>query len=81
MALQKYSGCLKIKIVGMAGILDSSRFIYFLSQELKVPVQKIKSFVLGGHGDSMVAMLGSTELNGKKLNELIKEGKIIKRKT
>ena len=49
----------KNKIVGMAGILDSSRFIYFLSQELKVPVKKIKSFVLGGHGDSMVAMLGS----------------------
>ena len=56
----------------MAGILDSSRFIYFLSQELKVPVNKIKSFVLGGHGDSMVAMLGSTEVNGKKLMNLLK---------
>ena len=64
----------------MAGILDSSRFIYFLSQELKVPVQKIKSFVLGGHGDSMVAMLGSTEVNGKKIDELVKEGKIKKEK-
>ena len=64
----------------MAGILDSSRFIYFLSQELKVPVKKIKSFVLGGHGDSMVAMLGSTEIDGKKINELIKEGKISKEK-
>ena len=42
MALQKYSGFPKNKIVGMAGILDSSRFIYFLSQELKLPVQKIK---------------------------------------
>ena len=67
MALQKYSGLPKNKVVGMAGILDSSRFIYFLSQELNVPVQKIKSFVLGGHGDSMVAMLGSTEIDGKKL--------------
>ena len=66
MALQKYSGLPKNKVVGMAGILDSSRFIYFLSQELKVPVQKIKSFVLGGHGDSMVAMLNSTEVEGKK---------------
>ena len=47
-ALQKYSGLPKNKVVGMAGILDSSRFIYFLSQELDVPVQKIKSFVLGG---------------------------------
>ena len=78
MALQKYSGLPKNKIVGTAGILDSSRFIYFLSQELKVPVQKIKSFVLGGHGDSMVAMLGSTEIDGKKINDLVKEGKISK---
>jgi malate dehydrogenase len=80
MALQKYSNLPKNKIVGMAGILDSSRFIYFLSQELKVPVQRIKSFVLGGHGDSMVAMLGLTEVDGKKINELVKEGKIKKEK-
>ena len=78
MALQKYSGLPKNKVVGMAGILDSSRFIYFLSEELKVPVQKIKSFVLGGHGDSMVAMIGSTEVEGKKISDLIKEGKITK---
>jgi len=76
MALQKYSGLPKSKIVGMAGILDSSRFIYFLSQELKVPVQKIKSFVLGGHGDSMVTMLGSTFVEGRKIDELVKEGKL-----
>ena len=80
MALQRYSGLPKNKIVGMAGILDSSRFIYFLSQELKVPVKKIKSFVLGGHGDSMVAMLGATEVEGKKINDLVKEGKISKEK-
>ena len=78
MALQKYSGLPKNKVVGMAGILDSSRFIYFLSQEFRVPVQKIKSFVLGGHGDSMVAMLESTEVEGKKITDLIKEGKISK---
>jgi len=76
MALQKYSGMPKNKIVGMAGILDSSRFIYFLSQELNVPVQKIKSFVLGGHGDSMVAMLDFTEIDGKKINDLVKTGVI-----
>ena len=64
----------------MAGILDSSRFIYFLSEELNLPVQKIESFVLGGHGDSMVAMLGSTKINGKKIHDLIKEGKITKEK-
>jgi malate dehydrogenase len=80
MALQKYSGLPKNKVIGMAGILDSSRFIYFLSQELNVPVNKIKSFVLGGHGDSMVAMLGSTEVEGKKINDLVKEGKISKEK-
>ena len=80
MALQKYSGLPKNKVVGMAGILDSSRFIYFLSQELKVPVDKIKSFVLGGHGDTMVAMLGSTEVEGKKISDLLKEGKISQEK-
>ena len=80
MALQKYSGLPKNKVVGMAGILDSSRFIYFLSRELKVPVQKIKSFVLGGHGDSMVAMLGSTEVDGKKIQEMVKQGKISREK-
>ena len=47
-----------------------------MSQELKVPVNKIKSFVLGGHGDSMVAMLESTEIEGKKINDLVKEGKL-----
>ena len=76
MALQRYSGLPKNKVVGMAGILDSSRFIYFLSQEFKIPVQKIKSFVLGGHGDSMVAMLGSTVIDGKTITDLVKEGKI-----
>jgi malate dehydrogenase len=80
MALQKYSGLPKNKVVGMAGILDSSRFIYFLSEELKIPVQKIKSFVLGGHGDSMVAMLESTEIEGKKINDLVKAGKISEEK-
>ncbi len=80
MALQKYSGLPKNKVVGMAGILDSSRFIYFLSQELNVPVVKIKSFVLGGHGDSMVAMLGSTEVEGKKITDLINERKLSKEK-
>ena len=80
MALQKYSGLPKNKVVGMAGILDTSRFIYFLSQELDVPVQKIDSLVMGGHGDSMVAMLDSTIVEGKKINDLVKEGKIQKEK-
>ena len=80
MALQKYSGLPKNKIVGMAGILDSSRFIYFLSQELKISVKSIKSFVLGGHGDSMVAMLDSTFVDGKKIDQFVKEGKLSREK-
>ena len=80
MALQKYSSLAKNKVVGMAGILDSSRFIYFLSKELNVPVNKIKSFVLGGHGDSMVAMLNSTEIGGKKILSLVESGKLQKEK-
>ena len=78
MALQKYSGFPHNKVVGMAGILDSSRFIYFLSQELEIPVSKINSFVLGGHGDSMVAMLNHTFVDGKKINEYVNEGLITK---
>ena len=80
MALQKYSGLPKNKVVGMAGILDSSRFKYFLSQELNVPVKKINSLVLGGHGDTMVPLPNHTSVNGKSLNELIKNGSIKKDK-
>tara|TARA_Y100001970_G_scaffold234553_1_gene293013 strand:+ start:3217 stop:4176 length:960 start_codon:yes stop_codon:yes gene_type:complete len=76
MALQKYSGFPKNKVVGMAGILDTSRFVYFLSQELNISPKKIKSLVLGGHGDSMVAMIDHTKVDGKPLNEFIKSGKI-----
>ena len=76
MALQKYSGLPKYKVVGMAGILDSSRFIYFLSEKLNVSVNKIKSFVLGGHGDTMVAMLNHTKVNGELISNLVKNGKI-----
>ena len=76
MALQKYSGLPKNKVVGMAGILDSSRFIYFLSEKLNVNVNKIKSFVLGGHGDTMVAMLNHTKVNGELISNLVKNGKI-----
>ncbi len=80
MALQKYSGFPHNKVVGMAGILDSSRFIYFLSKELNVPVGEINSFVLGGHGDSMVAMLGATKIKGKKIKDLVTEGKLSQKK-
>ena len=76
MALQKYSGFSKNMIVGMAGVLDTSRFKYFLSQELKIPVTKINSLVLGGHGDTMVSMLNHTTVEGKSVLNLVKEGKL-----
>ena len=76
MALQKYSELSKNKVVGMAGILDSSRFKYFLAKELNVHIKKIESLVLGGHGDTMVALINHTKINGKPLKEMIKEGKI-----
>ncbi len=80
LALQKYTKFKHNKVVGMAGILDTSRFKYFLSEELEVPTSKIKSFVLGGHGDTMVAMLHNTLVDGKPILELLKSGKIKKEK-
>ena len=80
MALQKYSGIPTNKVVGMAGILDSSRFKYFLSQEMKLPVKNIKTLVLGGHGDTMVPMLSHTTVDGKSLKQLVTENKITKEK-
>jgi len=76
MALQKYSGLPKNKVVGMAGILDSSRFVYFLAEKLNIEVGKIKSFVLGGHGDTMVAMLNNTIVDGETIKNLLKSGKL-----
>jgi malate dehydrogenase len=78
MALQKYSGLPKNMVVGMAGILDTSRFKYFLSQELNVPVKKISSLVLGGHGDTMVSMLEHTKVDGMPILDLVKKGKLKK---
>ena len=76
MAFQKYSGFPTNKVVGMAGILDSSRFKYFLSQELKISVKSIESLVLGGHGDTMVPMPNQTIVNGKPLNQVIQKEKL-----
>ena len=76
MALQKYSGLQSNKIVGMAGILDSSRFKLFLSLELNIPVKEIDAMVMGGHGDTMVPLPRFTKISGKPLNDLVKEGKI-----
>ena len=76
MALQKYSGLPKNKVIGMAGVLDTSRFKRFLSQELQVPIRDVDSFVLGGHGDTMVPMPNRTMVGKEKLSDLVKSGKI-----
>ena len=76
MAFQKYSKLPTNKVVGMAGILDSSRFKLFLSLELGVPVKQIDAMVMGGHGDTMVPLPRFTKVNGKMLNDLVSEGKI-----
>ena len=80
MALQKYSNLPPNKVVGMAGVLDSSRFKYFLSQELNVSVKNINTLVLGGHGDTMVPMPNYTTINGTPLIQLIREKKITEEK-
>ncbi len=76
MALQKYSSLPTNKVVGMAGILDTSRFKLFLSLELNVPVKEIEAMVMGGHGDTMVPLPRFTKVSNKPLLDLVKEGKI-----
>ena len=80
MAFQKYSGLPANKVVGMAGILDSSRFKLFLSEELNVPVREIDAMVMGGHGDTMVPLPRFTKVSGKSLMDLLKDGKISEEK-
>ena len=76
MAFQKFSSLPANKVVGMAGILDSSRFKLFLSLELNVPVKEIEAMVMGGHGDTMVPMPRFTKVSGQPLLDLVKDGKI-----
>ena len=80
MAFQKYSELPTNRVVGMAGVLDTSRFKLFLSLELKVPVKQIEALVMGGHGDTMVPLPRYTKVSGKSLETLISEGKISKEK-
>ena len=73
-ALQKSSGLPPKKVVGMAGVLDSSRFRYFLSEEFKVSVEDVTAFVLGGHGDDMVPSLRYSTVAGIPLPDLVAMG-------
>ena len=73
-ALQKFSGMPKNMVVGMAGVLDSARFKYFLSEEFKVSVEDISAMTLGGHGDDMVPMIRYSTVAGVPIPDLIKMG-------
>src|SRR3954454_8324364 len=71
-ALQKACGLPKQMVVGMAGVLDSSRFRYFLADEFNVSVEDVSAFVLGGHGDAMVPLIRYSTVAGIPLPDLVK---------
>ena len=73
-ALQKACGLPTNKVVGMAGVLDSARFRYFLADEFKVSVEDVTAFVLGGHGDDMVPSVRYSTVAGIPLPDLVKMG-------
>jgi malate dehydrogenase len=71
-ALQKFSGLPSQRVVGMAGVLDSARFRHFIADELKVSVEDVTAFVLGGHGDTMVPLARYSTVAGIPLTDLVK---------
>ena len=73
-ALQQFSGLPHNKVVGMAGVLDSSRFAYFLSEKTGVSVADIHAWTLGGHGDTMVPMVRHSTVGGLPLPQLVEQG-------
>jgi len=73
-ALQQFSGLPKEKVIGMAGVLDSARFAYFLAEKTGVSVEDIHAWTLGGHGDDMVPMVRHSTVGGLPLPELVKQG-------
>jgi malate dehydrogenase len=72
--LQQASGLPESHVVGMAGVLDSARFRYFLAEEFKVSVEDVTGFVLGGHGDTMVPLVRYSSVAGIPLPDLVKMG-------
>jgi malate dehydrogenase len=72
--IREVTGFAHNKVVGMAGVLDSARFSYFLAEEFKVSIKDINSFVLGGHGDTMVPLIRYSTVAGIPLPDLIKMG-------
>jgi malate dehydrogenase len=76
--LQDYSGISDQRIIGMAGVLDSARFTTFLALELGVSVAQVQAYVLGGHGDSMVPLIGMSNVAGVSLDKLVEQGVLSK---
>jgi len=74
-ALREFSGLPHNKVVGMAGVLDSARFSHFLAEEFGVSVKDVNTFVLGGHGDTMVPVVQYSTVNGIPVPDLIKMGR------
>ncbi|HYB09622.1 MAG TPA: malate dehydrogenase [Alphaproteobacteria bacterium] len=72
--MREVTGLPASRVVGMAGVLDSARFRYFLAQELKVSVDDVTAFVLGGHGDTMVPLVRYSTVGGIPLPDLVKMG-------
>ena len=79
-ALQKFSGLPAHKVIGMAGVLDSSRFCHFIADELGVSIQDVNAFVLGGHGDTMVPLTRYSTVAGIPLTDIVKMGWMSKEK-
>ena len=77
-ALREFSGLPHNKVVGMAGVLDSARFSHLLAEEFKVSVRDVNSFVLGGHGDTMVPVVEYSTVAGIPVPDLIKQGRSTK---
>jgi malate dehydrogenase len=73
-ALQKYCGLPRPMVVGMAGVLDSARFRYFLADDFNVSVEDVTAFVLGGHGDTMVPLVRYSAVAGIPIPDLIRMG-------
>jgi malate dehydrogenase len=79
-ALQKFSGLPTNMVIGMAGVLDSSRFVHFIADELKVSVEDVNAFVMGGHGDTMVPLARYSTVAGIPLTDIVKMGWMSKEK-
>jgi malate dehydrogenase len=78
--MRKASGLPHKRVVGMAGVLDSARFRYFLAEEFNVSVEDVTAFVLGGHGDSMVPLPRYSTVGGIPLPDLVKMGWVSKKR-